>query len=406
MSNMSNRLSLFVKFFFITFIVGVGFLGTTVANAATMSLNSSVVKVTEGSTFVVNVSVNTQGKTINNAEATISYPNDLVEVVSLGYGSSIFTLWAEVPSFSNSTGVISFNGGIPNPGYTGSGGVLSATFRAKKAGNAAINLSGAAIRENDGLGTDILSGQRNISIEVIAKPVEPPKDTEKEVEKAEPAKATSTPQTVATSTEVTTPAQESAPEITYYSASIFEGEQIEIQGVSKSPRSTISIVLKSQYGRILNYDVVANDDGKFSFMSEPMSIGGAFDLYLYSTNAEGVKSPVSKTVKIEVKTVTREKDLSAVNVPIVPAIAVSVIILLALLNIFCLHKIFTLKQRYGQMEEKSRKVFKLLIARASRQIEALEKTKKNGSLTAHGQAAVKELREVIEQLEDFDNSNS
>ncbi len=404
---MSNRLSLFVKVFVCTLILGIGLLYTTGAHAATMSLNSSVVKVTEGSTFTVSASVNTQGKTINNAEASIIYPSDIVEVVSLGYGSSIFTLWAEVPSFSNSNGVISFNGGIPNPGYTGSGGVLSITFRAKKVGNASIALSGVAIRENDGLGTNIFSGQRNISIEVATKPVEPPKEKEDEAEVTPPRTTpTTTPEKVVTSTPVIPVEVNNAPEITYFSASILEGEQIEIQGISKDVNSPVSIVLKSQYGKIFNYDVGASAEGNFTFMSEPMSTGGSFELYAYSTNAEGIKSPVSKTITIEVKSVVQKTDLSALNIPVLPALAISLIILLALLNIVSLYKIFSLKRQYGHMEEKSRKVFKLLIARASRQIEALEKTKKNGSLTTHGQAAVKELREVIEQLEDFDNSNS
>ncbi len=404
---MSNRLSLFVKVFVCTLMVGIGLLHTIRADAATMSLNSSVVKVTEGSTFTVSVSVNTQGKTINNAEASISYPNDIVEVVSLGYGSSIFTLWAEVPSFSNSNGVISFNGGIPNPGYTGSGGVMSVTFRAKKVGNASIALSGVAIRENDGLGTNIFSGQRNISIEVATKPVEPPKEKEDEAEVVPPRTTpTTTPETVATTTPIIPVEESKAPEITYFSASILEGEQIEIQGISKDVNSPVSIVLKSQYGKIFNYDVGANAGGNFTFMSEPMTTAGSFELYVYSTNADGTKSPISKTITIEVKSVAQKTDLSALNIPVLPALAISLIILLALLNVFSLYKILSLKRQYGHMEEKSRKVFKLLIARASRQIEALEKTKKNGSLTTHGQAAVKELREVIEQLEDFDNSNS
>ncbi len=128
---MNNRLSLFAKIFLGIIVVGVNFLNISKVDAATMSLNSSVTKVIEGATFVVNVSINTQSKIINNAEAVVSYPADVVEVTSIGYGSSIFTLWAEVPVFSNTTGMVSFNGGIPNPGFTGSGGVMSITFKAK-----------------------------------------------------------------------------------------------------------------------------------------------------------------------------------------------------------------------------------------------------------------------------------
>jgi len=147
------------------------------SQAATIGVQPLLTQVEPGKTFSIRVSINTQGKTINNGEATINFPADLVEVVSVS-SSGIFTLWVESPSISNSAGRISFNGGVPNPGFKGSGQVISAVFKAKKTGTANFSISGAAIRENDGLGTNILSGQGGGSILIIEakKPDEKPKE--------------------------------------------------------------------------------------------------------------------------------------------------------------------------------------------------------------------------------------
>lgn len=137
------------------------------ARAATLSARPLTTQVVAGGTFTVSVDLNSQGKTINNAEAVISYPTDLVEVQSVSTGGSIFSLWVEPAAFSNGSGTITFNGGAPNPGYTGSSGhILSAKFKAKAAGTAQISISSAAIRENDGLGTNVLTGQSGGQISI------------------------------------------------------------------------------------------------------------------------------------------------------------------------------------------------------------------------------------------------
>lgn len=84
--------------------------------AATMSLVSSSLSVDVGGIFTLKAFVDTQQKYINNAEATISFSPDLVEVVSVSGKDSIFSLWVEQPTFSNINGQITFNGGVVNPG--------------------------------------------------------------------------------------------------------------------------------------------------------------------------------------------------------------------------------------------------------------------------------------------------
>ena len=174
-----NKANSILKVLAIFFVSGLFYFFPQTVSAATLYLRPSATNVKVGATFTVKALVNTQGKVINNAEAAIVFPSDLVEVVSVNSNSSVFSLWVERPTFSNPSSVISFNGGVPNPGYNGSGGeILTATLKAKKNGTANLYFTGPSIRENDGLGTDIYSGQSGTSIIIGGAPTEEPPKTE------------------------------------------------------------------------------------------------------------------------------------------------------------------------------------------------------------------------------------
>lgn len=145
------------------------------ALAATIALRTSTVQVNSGATFTLSVDADTQGATINNAEAVISFPADLLQVDSVNTGGSIFSIWPEPAAFSNTNGTVTFDGGVPNPGYNGSGGhILSVQFKAKASGVAQLSFVSAKIRENDGLGTNVLSGKTGTSISVVQQASQPP----------------------------------------------------------------------------------------------------------------------------------------------------------------------------------------------------------------------------------------
>ena len=150
-----------------------------VAHAATSYFNPSSGNFTVGNIFTINVLVNTEGIAINNAEATINFPTNFLEIVSLSKSGSIFSLWVEEPTFSNSVGTLSFNGGLPTPGFNGTAGkLLNIVFRAKKEGSASLIFSSAAVRANDGFGTDVLQTKSQaqfnlISEEKVVQPLPP-----------------------------------------------------------------------------------------------------------------------------------------------------------------------------------------------------------------------------------------
>ena len=155
--------------------LGILFFGYTSVFAATIQINSSSNSLAPGATATLNVMLNSEGVAINNAEGVIKFPTDLFDVLSISKSSSIFSLWIEEPAFSNSTGLITFNGGLPTPGFNGArGSVVSVTVKAKKQGQAQFTFSDAAIRANDGLGTDVLSGKQGTTISVSgAAPIVP-----------------------------------------------------------------------------------------------------------------------------------------------------------------------------------------------------------------------------------------
>ncbi|TSC57121.1 MAG: Uncharacterized protein Greene041679_430 [Parcubacteria group bacterium Greene0416_79] len=143
------------------------FLNTTPVVAATLSLSPSSAAVMQGETVSVNVIVASADRAMNAASGLVSFPNDLLEVVSVSKANSIATLWVEEPSFSNAIGTVSFEGVVLNPGFTGAAGrILTISFRGKSEGFAKLVFSSGSVLANDGLGTEILSGTSGTSIAI------------------------------------------------------------------------------------------------------------------------------------------------------------------------------------------------------------------------------------------------
>lgn len=124
------------------------------ARAATLFVSPSSASVSVGSTVQVSVMVDSEGVSINNAEGTLHVPPQF-EIVSISRDSSVFSLWVEPPAAG--AGGVSFDGGLPSPGYAGAQGRLfSVVLRAISPGDAMVSVSGASVRANDGMGTDVL----------------------------------------------------------------------------------------------------------------------------------------------------------------------------------------------------------------------------------------------------------
>ena len=130
-----------------------------------------------GQNFETAVNVDAQIP-INAAEATISYPADVLEVASLSKDSSILNFWIEEPFFDNASGTIRFAGVLHDgqDGFYGNGKILTIVFKSKKTGEAKIDFTEAMILAADSQGTDVTGEEKGITYFITETPRQPSYD--------------------------------------------------------------------------------------------------------------------------------------------------------------------------------------------------------------------------------------
>ena len=142
-----------------------------VASAATLSISpSGSGSYTVGQLFSVSVYVSANdGRPMNAISSIVTFPPDLLQLVSSDKTGSIVDFWLGTISTSNSEGKAQFEGGVYNPGYSGgSGKIITFLFKAKAIGTAELAFTSASVLANDGNGTSILDGARGTSIPIRA----------------------------------------------------------------------------------------------------------------------------------------------------------------------------------------------------------------------------------------------
>lgn len=155
-SNMFKTIQMHIRLLLVVILFTYFFFCFSIAEAATLSISPNTGVYTTNGTFTARIAVNTQNKSINAAEGTITFNPKEVTVVSVNRTGSIFNLWVTEPTFSNSAGTITFSGGLP-AGYTGqSGTIMNVTFRSVAAGTTRVNFKSGSVLANDGRGTNIL----------------------------------------------------------------------------------------------------------------------------------------------------------------------------------------------------------------------------------------------------------
>lgn len=154
------------------FIISVFVTAPFYAYADTLYMSPSSGSYLSGKTFPVRVLVSSTGQSINAVSGTLSFPQDKLQVVSISKSDSILTLWVQEPSFSNTQGTVSFEGVVPNPGFTGaSGRVLTINFKVVAQGEASVKFSSGSVLANDGNGTNILRTIGTASFSLGGSPV-------------------------------------------------------------------------------------------------------------------------------------------------------------------------------------------------------------------------------------------
>ena len=125
-----------------------------------------------GNNFAVSVTVDSGGVAINAAEGDLTFDKTKFTVSSIDASQSIFSIWVKYPVFSNANGTISFSGGAPNPGFSGTGSIFTINFRgiALGSGDASFN-TGARVLLNDGVGTDTIIDTAGGTYTILPAPV-------------------------------------------------------------------------------------------------------------------------------------------------------------------------------------------------------------------------------------------
>ncbi len=407
-------------------------------NAASIGVYPSTPSVTVGNIVSVKVIVSTESKFINNTEGVLSYPTDLLEPISISKSSSIFNLWVEEPKF-NSGGSVSFNGGLPTPGYNGSSGeVVTVVFKAKKTGTASLIFSDSAIRENDGLGTNVLNGYKNGSIIITEAPKSPelPGDIQGEVfsvrvETVNSRNVTqffpkslipkidsfliqvdnSTPFTIKASdiedNKYILPVQNkgdhllmvyaydkagnsskaeirfnspviSPPKLKAIPEVIYRGDSVLVKGETIYPFSKVDILIQTENSDKKTYQVKTLKDGTFSFNSKEINSTGFVYISGQLVFSEQVKSAFSDPVMVKVEdsiVVKTSKSFIYTLGFLIPVIIL--ILILLLLVYFGWHKFFGLRQELKkETEEIAQDIHKAMDSFKSELVDQLDKLEK------------------------------
>lgn len=142
--------------------------------ADTMSLSPSSGTYVVGQAFSVRVLVSSPNQAINAVSGVLSFPANLLQVTSVSKSGSIVSLWVQEPSFSNSQGIVSFEGVVPNPGFSRANGTaVTINFKVIGQGSADLRFTSGSLLANDGLGTNILRTLGTASFNLAQKPATP-----------------------------------------------------------------------------------------------------------------------------------------------------------------------------------------------------------------------------------------
>lgn len=156
---------------------GFGFVMPANASGASLYLSPNRGTFYIGSTFDVSIFVNTAGNSINAVKADLQFDPRKLQLVNPTGGKSFISVWVAFPSYSNTDGTLTFQGGMPTPGIKTSAGLVSTvTFRAIAQGETKIQfINSSQVLLDDGNGTNVLDSLNAGSYLISVLPPEGPK---------------------------------------------------------------------------------------------------------------------------------------------------------------------------------------------------------------------------------------
>jgi hypothetical protein len=290
---LENNKRLFKKSFLMC-LLSVFFIFPVFVNGATLFTEPVVKNVNVGDTFSISVNANSQGSPINASSLDIKYDTNFLSVLSVGKTGSIFTLWAEEPSYSNIKGVVHFGGGLSSPGWNGgSGNIIRITFKAKSSGQTSLTLQNGSVLANDGIGTEVLSGVKGTVITIAKAPASSPASIEKLPTTVTGSTTGSTTAEVPVDQSFFIPAIENLPDF------LHEGETLLFNGVGISS-GQIQVYVQKGKGATEVIQIDTKEDGKFNVIYKNPVTSGYYKIWARNVSADGVLSPASDISYVEV----------------------------------------------------------------------------------------------------------
>ena len=169
MRNCQNKsiLLLFVLFANLTFCINIS--SARDAQSANLFFSARPAQIQEGERVTIDVKINSPLQSINAISGILSYPPELVRVVSVNKEKSIINLWTQEPKLRFDS--ILFEGVILNPGFQNTNGfVFSITLEAKNKGIVLLKFREGAILANDGRGTNVITTLSSTDFKIIPSP--------------------------------------------------------------------------------------------------------------------------------------------------------------------------------------------------------------------------------------------
>lgn len=297
-----KRFKFLIPVFALLVFYGLGYFR---AEAADLLLTPSSGEYAVGQEFSVTLYVDSKGELMNAASATVSFPKDTIEVLSVSHTNSIISYWVFGPDYSNQIGQVSFEGVVSNPGFNGSfGKVLTINFRAKREGSASVVFDDGVVLANDGLGTNILQAFSGsyLSIKqsvrpVVVEPKEQKSSTKEPLVEDKPPQITPEAEIVEDKTII-------LPVITEYSQQAEASGSVFVRGEGE-PGATTKIVFKNTLVRSLGEKIIKSISSKKKELGDALVINdenGVFQYVSPSNLVAGVYNATPFLVDEETKT--------------------------------------------------------------------------------------------------------
>lgn len=152
-----------------SFIVGLAFLTCLpqLASASELTPVMNISQVSVGQTVTVDVSLDSQGETINAVEVGLNFDAAFLDVIDISTGSSFLSLWTERPHESR-PGLIVGTGGLPDGTISSGGRVFSVTFLVRQRGSTVISIApeSSGVYRADGSGEPTTLKVRDVRLTV------------------------------------------------------------------------------------------------------------------------------------------------------------------------------------------------------------------------------------------------